>query len=126
MPDSPVNKYRAAIEVLHRGRDLLVEGLAEDILEQHENLMEAGFQFHEFLETHGARLHFLGLIVGHLEQSAEFLEEVQAQAARPEPLAPKPLLPRVKRRPRGRGAPYSKPRGESRPDSKEPIDEPPF
>ena len=40
MPDSPVNKYRAAIEVLHRGRDLLVESLADDILEQHENLME--------------------------------------------------------------------------------------
>ena len=126
MPDSPVNKFRAAIEVLHRGRDLLVESLADDILEQHENLMEGGFQFHEFLETHGARLHFLGLIVGHLEQSAEFLDEVHAHSARPEPLPPKPAGPRVKKRSRGRGGPYSKPRGESRPDSKEPIDEPPF
>jgi len=126
MPDLPVNKFRAAIEVLHRGRDLLVEGLADDILEQHENLVEGGFQFHEFLETHGARLHFLGLIVGHLEQSAEFLDEIQAHSARPQPLPPKPAGPRVKKRSRGRGAPYSKPRGESRPDSKEPIDEPPF
>jgi hypothetical protein len=126
MPDSPVNKFRAAIEILHRGRDLLVEGLADDILDQHENLMEGGFQFHEFLETHGARLHFLGLIVGHLEQSAEFLDEIQAQPPRPEPLAPKSAGPRVKRRSRGRGGPYTKPRGESRPDSKEPIDEPPF
>lgn len=126
MPDSPVNKYRAAIEVLHRGRDLLVEGLAEDILEQHESLVEGGFQFHEFLETHGARLHFLGLIVGHLEQSAEYLEEINAPSIRPEPLAPKPSGPRVKRRSQGRGASYSKRKGESRPDSKEPIDEPPF
>jgi len=126
MPDLPVNKFRAAIEVLHRGRDLLVETLAEDILEQHENLVEGGFQFHEFLETHGARLHFLGLIVGHLEQSAEFLDEVHAQSARPEPIPPKASGPRVKRRSRGRGAPYSKPKGESRADSKEPIDEPPF
>ena len=113
MPDSPVNKFRAAIEVLHRGRDLLVESLADDILEQHENLMEGGFQFHEFLETHGARLHFLGLIVGHLEQSAEFLDEVHAHSSRPEPLPPKPAGPRVKSDPVAVGVP-TRSRGASR------------
>ena len=75
MRDLPLNKYRAAMDVLQRGHDLLVEGLAEEVLDQQECLLEGGFQLHEFLESQGARLHFLGLIMGHLEQSAETLEE---------------------------------------------------
>ncbi len=76
MPDRLFNKYRAAIEVLQSGRDVLVEGLANEILEQGEDLIEGGFLFNEFLETQGTRLHFLGLLVSQLEQSAEALEGV--------------------------------------------------
>ena len=31
MRDLPLNKYRAAMDVLQRGHDLLVEGLAEEV-----------------------------------------------------------------------------------------------
>jgi hypothetical protein len=79
MPDHPFNKYRAAIEVLQRGRDVLVEGLADEILDQGEGLTEGGYLFNEFLETQGTRLHFLTLLVSQLEQSAESLSELQMQ-----------------------------------------------
>jgi hypothetical protein len=128
MRNLPANKYRAAMEVLQRGRDLLVDSLAEEVLDQQEDLLEGGFQFHEFLETQGARLHFLGLIMAHLEQSAEFFDEVNSPPPRPQAPPPRPAGPRARRRSRGRGVPYSnsRPGGESPPDSKEPIDEPPF
>jgi hypothetical protein len=126
MSNLRVNKYRAAMEVLERGRDLLVESLADSVLDQEENIVEGGFQFHEFLETQGARLHFLGLILGHLDQSAEMLEESRAERPAPSPQPAKPARPRAKRRPRARGPQFSKPRKESPPDSKEPLDEPPF
>ncbi len=80
MRELPLNKYRAAMEILLQGRDQLVETLADDVLDQQENLLEGGFQFHEFLESQGARLHFLGLILGHLEQSAELVEQLTAAA----------------------------------------------
>jgi hypothetical protein len=104
----------------------MVESLADEVLAQEENLIDGGFQFHEFLETHGARLHFLGLILGHLEQSAEFIDELNSEPPRALQLPPKPPGPRVKRRSRGRGAQISKSRGASPSDSKEPLDEPPF
>jgi hypothetical protein len=126
MPDLPFNKYRAAIEVLQRGRDLLVEGLADDVLELEDNLLEGGFQFHEFLESQGARLHFLGLIMGHLEQSAEVLEEIRASERRNLSPPAKSSSPRAKKRSRGRGASFSKPRGESTSDSTGSPDDPPF
>ena len=72
-PDS--NKFRAAIEVLQKGRELLVDALADEILDQGTDLVEGGYQFNEFLESHGTRLHFLSLLVGQLEQSAEALDE---------------------------------------------------
>jgi hypothetical protein len=82
------NKYRAAMDVLQSGRDLLVEALADEILEQGPELVEGGYQFNEFLESQGTRLHFLGLLVGQLELSAEALDEARTAAALPPP--PKP------------------------------------
>ncbi len=84
MPDTLFNKYRAAVEVLQRGRDVQVEGLADDILDQAEDLAEGGFAFNEFLESQGTRVHFLCLLVAQLEQSADSLDEAR-QAADPEP-----------------------------------------
>jgi hypothetical protein len=78
MPDLPVNKYRAAIEVLQQGRDVLVDGLADEILDQDAGLMEGGYLFNEFLETQGTRLHFLSLLVSQLEQSAEAFDEAHS------------------------------------------------
>lgn len=98
MPDPLFNKYRAAIDVLQRGRDVLVEGLADEILDQGEELTEGGFQFNEFLETQGTRLHFLSLLVSQLEQSAEALDEVLT--------APPPVAkPPAKRRSRSKKLP---------------------
>ena len=103
-----------------------MESLADSVLDQEENLIEGGFQFHEFLETQARRLHFLGLILGHLDQSAELLEESRAERPAPPAQPAKPARPCAKRRPRARGPQFSKPRKESPPDSKEPLDEPPF
>ena len=83
------NKYRAAIEVLQRGRDVLVEDLADEIVDQGEELTFATYTFHELLETQGTRLHFLGLLISQLEQSAENLEEAQAPPPAPKPPARK-------------------------------------
>ncbi len=77
------NKYRAAMDVLQKGRDLLVEALADEILDQGSELVQGGYQFNEFLESQGTRLHFLSLLVGQLEQSAEALDEARAYAAEP-------------------------------------------
>ena len=89
MSDTGFNKYRAAIEILHRGRDLLVEGLADEILAQSDDLIEGGFLFNEFLEAQGTRLHFLCLLVSQLEQSAESLEEARTPPPPAEEEAPK-------------------------------------
>src|SRR5690242_3018499 len=97
MLDTPFNKYRAAIEVLQRGRDVLVEALAEEILDQGEDLAEGGFLFNEFLETQGTRVHFLSLLIGQLEQSSEAFEE-----ARPAPPPPPPPKTPAKRKPRSK------------------------
>jgi hypothetical protein len=75
------NKYRAAIEVLQKGRDLLVDDLTAEVLDRGDDLAEGGFMFHEFLETQGTRLHFLSLIVSQLEQSAEMAEEADRIAS---------------------------------------------
>ena len=42
MRDLPFNKYRAAMDVLRRGHDLLIEGLAEEVLDRQESLLEGG------------------------------------------------------------------------------------
>ncbi len=87
MSSPEFNKYRAAIEVLQRGRDSLMDELAETVLDQADDLLEGGFLFHEFLENQGTRLHFLCLLLSQLEQSAEVLDEAQAIEAinQPEP-----------------------------------------
>ena len=97
MPSGTSNKFRAAIEVLQRGRDTLVETIAEEVISQEEDLLEGGFLFNEFLESQGTRLHFLSLLVSHLEQSAEALDESQREPANPPAPDPKPAR---KRKPR--------------------------
>ena len=72
------NKYRAAIELLQRGRDSLVEDLADEIVDQGDDFEIGTYTFHELLETQGTRLHFLGLLISQLEQSAEAFEAAQA------------------------------------------------
>jgi hypothetical protein len=99
MPDPLFNKYRAAIEVLMQGRDVMVESLADDILTQEEDLVEGGFLFNEFLEGQGTRLHFLCLLISQLEQSADSMDETLT-APPPEP-APPPKAP-VKRKSRSK------------------------
>jgi hypothetical protein len=93
------NKYRAAIEVLQRGRESLVESLAEEVLAQEDDLLEGGFYFNEFLEAQGTRLHFLSLLVSQLEQSADSLDEANSEP--PNPPQPQPKTPR-KRKPRAK------------------------
>jgi hypothetical protein len=89
------NKYRNAIEILQRGRDVLVDELANEVLDRADDLVEGGFLLNEFLEAQGTRLHFLCLLVSQLEVSAEALEEAQ------QPPAPAPASkPAAKRRPR--------------------------
>lgn len=79
---SDASKYRAAIDVLQKGRDVLVEAMTDEILDQGEQFAEGGFLFQEFLETQGTRLHFLSLLVAQLEQSAEIAEESSRDAVR--------------------------------------------
>jgi hypothetical protein len=88
MPDLSSNKFRAAIEVLQKGRDVLIEAMADEILEQGIDLIDGGYQFNEFLEAQGTRLHFLSLLLSQLEQSADALDE--SLSAPPPPPPPKP------------------------------------
>jgi hypothetical protein len=101
MHDPRFNKYRAAMEVLQRGRDLLVDDLANEILGQADDLLEGGFAFNEFLEGQGTRLHFLSLLMSQLEMSAEALDEATAP---PPPPAPRKRRSRSKKLER-QGAP---------------------
>jgi len=84
------NKYRDAIAVLERGRDSMVDTMADEIIDQGDELPYGGYLLNELLETQGTRLHFLSLLIGQLELSAEALEEAQAP----------PPKPAAKRRPR--------------------------
>ena len=78
---------------------MLVEGLADDILEHEEDLAEGGFLFNEFLEGQGTRLHFLCLLISQLEQSADSMDE--ALTAPPPAPSPPPKAP-VKRKSRSK------------------------
>jgi hypothetical protein len=97
MTDQGFNKFRAAIQVLQKGRDILIDSLADDVLAQEDDLLEGGFLFNEFLEAQGTRLHFLGLLVAQLEQSAESLDE-----SRPEPPPPPPEAAKAPRKRKSR------------------------
>jgi len=96
MNDPLFNKYRAAIEVLQKGRDVLVEGMADEILDQGSDLVDGGYQFNEFLESQGTRLHFLCLLVSQLEQSADALDEAMTAPPPPPPKAPPKKRTRAK------------------------------
>lgn len=100
MTTATYNKYRAAVEVLQKGRELVVEGIADDILDQGEDLLEGGYQLNEFLENQGTRLHFLTLLIQQLEQSAEEAAPKPEPEPEPEPVAkakPKPRKSRSKK-----------------------------
>jgi len=92
------NKYRAAVQILQRGRDVLVEAMADEVVAQAEDLIDGGFLFNEFLEAQGTRLHFLSLLVSQLEQSAELLEEAAVELPPPPPTrAPRKRKTRAKK-----------------------------
>ncbi len=100
MADPLFNKYRAAIEILQRGRDGLVADLADEILSQGDEFTESGFLFHEFLEIQGTRVHFLSLLLGQLEHSADLLDEAMTAPPPPPVKAPAKRKPRAKKLPR--------------------------
>jgi len=92
------NKYRAAVQILQRGRDVLVATMADEVVSQADDLLDGGFLFNEFLEAQGTRLHFLSLLVSQLEQSAEILEESAIELPPPTPArAPRKRKPRAKK-----------------------------
>ena len=66
----------------------MVDAIADDVLDQGDDLLETNYQFHEFLETQGTRLHFLTLLIQQLEQSAESIEEANCPAPGPRAQAP--------------------------------------
>jgi len=105
MSGATFNKYRAAATALQRGRDQLVDVLADEVLDQGDDLIENNFLFNEFLENQGTRLHFLTLVLSQLEQSAEAFDEPNpsgpARPPAPDPAAPAPK----KRRPRAKKMP---------------------
>lgn len=119
MTDIKFNKFRAAAGVLLRGRDLLVNSLADEILDQSEELLSGSYVFHELLENHGTRVHFLSLLVAQLEQSAEELDErhAAAHAAKSKPRAKKT---RAKTKPVSESPPA---RGKTARDRESPPDE---
>ncbi|MDX2036560.1 MAG: hypothetical protein SFX72_07905 [Isosphaeraceae bacterium] len=75
MSATPFNKYRAAMEVLQRGRDSMIDALTDEILDQPDDFPHSGFLFNEFLEMQGTRVHFLMLLMSQLEMSAEQFDE---------------------------------------------------
>src|SRR3954452_2814780 len=100
---SKANKYRAALEILQRGRELLVEDLADEVLGQSDDLIQSGYAFNEFLENQGTRVHFLCLLMAQLEQSADALDEAEAPVeveVAVEPPPPPASTAKRKRRPR--------------------------
>ena len=107
MSDTTFNKYRAAVEILYRSRDRLVEAMADDVLDQADDLIENGYAFNEFIENQGTRLHFLSAVVTQLEQSADVFDETAA--ASPPPRSPKSAEAPKKRRTRAKKLPQQAP-----------------
>lgn len=77
----PSEKFRAAIDVLNRVRESLLDSMAETVLEQEEEFSQGGFQVNEFLEVHGSRLHFLCLMISQFELAAESQAEARRDAS---------------------------------------------
>jgi hypothetical protein len=99
------NKFRAAALALQRGRDQLVESMADEVLDQGDDLLDNNFLFNEFLENQGTRLHFLTLVLTQLEQSADAFDEMVAAQHRPTPAPKARADPAKKRRPRAKKMP---------------------
>ncbi len=104
VPDPGFNKYRAAIQILQRGRDVLIEDLADEVLNQADDLVEGGFSFNEFLESQGTRLHFPCLLVAQLEQSAEGHDEATASPPLPAPKKRRSRSKKLERQPSTEGS----------------------
>lgn len=105
MPADTFNKYRAAAQALQRGRDQLMESMADEVLDQGDELLENNFLFNEFLENQGTRLHFLTLVLSQLEQSAETFDELAASRQPASPPAKPGASQAKKRRPRTKKIP---------------------
>lgn len=76
-PKPSTNRFQLAIEVLQKGREVLMQDLADHIIDREEDFIEGGFLFQEFLENQGSKLHFLYLMLSQLEQSSEQFEDSQ-------------------------------------------------
>lgn len=105
MSGESFNKYRAAAQALQRGRDQLVEAMAEEVLDQGDELLDNNFLFNEFLENQGTRLHFLTLVLSQLEQSAEAFDEMNATPPAPPPKPGAAASQPKRRRPRAKKMP---------------------
>jgi hypothetical protein len=75
-----VNRFQVAVDVLQKGREVLLRDLTEEIIYHAEDFEEGGFLFQEFLENQGTKLHFLYLMLSQLEQSAEAFEASQRRS----------------------------------------------
>lgn len=106
---SATNKYRDALDVLKRGRDLLVDELAEAVNDRAEDLLDSPFLLGELLENHGMKLQFLTLMMSQLEQLADEASTSEARFCddagfgTPDGDAPGGGEPRRRRRNRKRG-----------------------
>lgn len=74
-PKRPENKYRKALDIFNQARNIMVEALADEILENEDDYRDAGFLFQEFLESRGPRMQFVSVIAGYLEHAAETFDE---------------------------------------------------
>ncbi|MEI7920399.1 MAG: hypothetical protein WCJ40_00645 [Planctomycetota bacterium] len=83
--EQPVNQFQKAVEVLQKGREVLIRDLADEIIDRAEDFTEGGFLFQEFLENQGTKLHFLYLMVSQLEQSSEAFQENQRKTLQSKP-----------------------------------------
>jgi|APCry1669189034_1035192.scaffolds.fasta_scaffold01590_5 hypothetical protein len=97
------NKYRSALEVLQKGRDMLVDELADAVSVHGEDLLQSPFLLTEILEGHGTKLQFLMLLISQLERSAEDVDGFDPTLAEfHDESGHEPLQPRRKRRRRSR------------------------
>lgn len=106
MPSPSFNKYRAALRVLQKGRDLLAHELADTVLDRSEDLLESPYLLTELVETQGSKLHYLAMLMAQLEQSAEDLDAAETALLEPEFAAegdlPRPPRSSARRRSRNR------------------------
>lgn len=106
MCSSPnTNKFRGALDVLRRGRDMMVEELADAVNDRAEDLLESPFLLTELLEHHGMKLQLLALMMGQLEQLADDQGSETSfsdDAVFPPAEGDAPCLPKRRKRRRGR------------------------